>query len=214
MLHRKTLKTQKTFFGFKSSIAVILWGFVAIIKRIISIIGFFTPSLGLFNILYHHLAEQYPYTIRKKYHPLPIDDINIFNMTEKIRWSVLDRSRYELPEDPAPPSYRMYTGFDLKYTLAIFFLIMAFQCLSMFLVKYFTSKEFQQKGSMYNKLMHILQCLNISYPYVDWDDGNYSIEVFKQRFKSTEREMLWSCGVNSMFCLLMLIPIWYTGKIF
>ena len=212
MLHRKTLKTQKTFFGFKSSISAILWGLVATLRRVLAIVGFFTPSLGLFNILYHWLAEQYTFSVRTKYHPLPTDNMQLFNQTESIRWFTYDRSRYEVPEDPSPPSYSAYTGFELKYYAFLFVILTIFHCLAMALVKYFTSEEFKTNGSTFNKLIHVIQNVNISFPYKDWDEGMFSIEEYRKRFRNTEREMFFSFLVNTAFSIVMIVPIWYTGK--
>ena len=151
LLHRKSLKTQKIFFGFTSSFFVIVWGLLATLRRLLSIIGFFTPSLGLFNTLNHWLAEQYLFTMRTQHHPLPIDQIQLFNMTQEIKWLEYDRATYEFPAEPAPPSYNRYTGFCLQYTLAVFLIIMAFQVIAIALVKHFTSEEFAKDGKTYNK---------------------------------------------------------------
>ena len=151
LLHRKSLKTQKIFFGFTSSFFVIVWGLLATLRRLLSIIGFFTPSLGLFNTLNHWLAEQYLFTMRTQHHPLPIDQIQLYNMTQEIKWLEYDRATYEFPAEPAPPSYNRYTGFCLQYTLAVFLLIMAFQVIAIALVKHFTSEEFAKDGKTYNK---------------------------------------------------------------
>ena len=210
-LHRKTLKTQKIFFGFSPSFFAMLWALVATMRRLLAIIGFFTPSLGLFNILNHWLAEQYPYTIRR--HPLPIDKIQLFNMTEKILWSELDRSRYEVPDDPSTPSYSMYTGFTLQYYLVLFFIIMSFHCVAMALAKKFTSEEFKKGGKVYNRMIHVIENINFSFPYKDWDEGMFTIEEYRRRHENTEIEMLWTFAVNSVFSLVMLVPIWFTGEI-
>ena len=212
MLHWKTLKTHKMFFGTKPSLISMLWGMIASLRRILGIIGYFAPSLGLFSIHYHWIAEQYPFTMRNSYHPLPFDRIHLFNTTEKMLWKEYDRATYEFPKDPAPPSFRAYTGFDLKYSFILFFVLLFFQSVSMALVKYFCSEEFKADNRIYNKVVHVLQCTNISFPYVDWDQGGGSVEEFKLRYSNTEREMAWSFVVNSFFSLASIVPIIYTGR--
>ena len=211
MLHRKILKTQKIFFRFRSSFAAILWGLFASLRRLQSIIGFFTPSLGLFNTLYHWLAEQYTFTMRSNYHPHPNDQIQLFNMTRKIFWKEFDRTTYEFPNEPAPPFYTHYTGFSLKYSVAVFFMLMVFKIIAITLVKYFSSAEFREYENHYNKMMHVLQCFNFPFPYVDWDEGMFSIDEYKKRFRKTEMEMALSFAVTSFFSVVMMLPIWYTG---
>ena len=212
LLHRKTLKTQKIFFGFSASFFSIVWSLVATLRRILAIIAFFTPALGLFSILKHWQAEQYPFTIRNKYHPLPIDRVQLFNQTETISWKDVDRSRYEIPVDPSLPPYALYTGFDLAHYFLLFFIIMIFHILSIALVKYFTSEAFREKGNSYRKIIHVIQNISLSFPYEDWDEGMFSIEEYCRRNRNTETEMLWTFAVNSLFSLTMMIPIWYTGK--
>ena len=213
LLHRKSMKTQKIFFRMTSSLIAIMWALVSTLRRLLSIIGFFTPSLGLFNILYHWLAEQYLFTMRNKYHPLPVDQIQLFNMSQVIHWKEYDRATYEFPEDPAPPSYALYTGFTLKYYVAVFFMLQVFNTVSIAMVKKFTSEDFQQDNSIFKKILHCLQCLNIPYPYEDWDQGSFSIKVFKERFNRIETEMAGSFAVNMFFSVVSLLPIVYTGKI-
>ena len=65
---------------------------------------------------------------------------------------------------------------------------------------------------MCNKVIHILQCANFPFPYVDWDEGFFSIEEYRRRYKRVEREMLVSSLVTSGFSILTLIPIWFMGK--
>ena len=206
------MKTQKIFFGIKQSIIVIMWGFFSSLRRLLAIIGFLTPSLGLFSILNHWLAEQYLFTMRTQHHPLPIDQIQLFNMSEQIRWKEYDRATYEFPADPAPPSYALYTGLTLKYCVAVFFLLQVFNTLSVALVKHFTSEQFRQPGHRFKKVLHCLHCLNIPVPYSDWDQGLGSLEEFRRRYSNTETEMAGCFGVNCVFGVVSLLPIWFTGK--
>ena len=63
-----------------------------------------------------------------------------------------------------------------------------------------------------NKVIHVLQCANFPFPYEDWDEGFFSIEEYRRRYKRVEREMLVSSLVTSGFSILTLIPIWFMGK--
>ena len=65
---------------------------------------------------------------------------------------------------------------------------------------------------MCNKVIHVLQCANFPFPYEDWDEGFFSIEEYRRRYKRVEREMLVSSLVTSGFSILTLIPIWFMGK--
>ena len=107
--------------------------------------------------------------------------------------------------------YTHYTGFSLKYSVAVFFMLMVFKIIAITLVKYFSSEEFREDENHYNKMMHVLQCFNFPFPYVDWDEGMFSIDEYKKRFRKTEMEMALSFAVTSFFSVVMMLPIWYTG---
>ena len=216
MLHVKSVKIQKGFFGIKASIAVFMWGLMGSLRRILSIICFFVPSLGLFNILNHWQAEQYPFGIRSQYNLIhKKDEVYLYNLTEKVLWSELDRwNYYEDPQEPTPPSYSLYTGFTLKWTFAMFLVIMTFHALSMLLVKIFTSEEFKEDRNAYSKLLHVVENINCSLPYRDWDEDegkSNTKEEFTKRSKKTQCEMIVSQLVNIGFSMIMLIPLWFTG---
>ena len=218
MLYLKAIRVQKGFFGTKASCCVALWGLVGSLRRVSSLVCFFAPSLGLFSILNHWQAELYPYSIRKQLNLIhKTDQVHLFNLTENIRWSELDRwNYYEDPNEPTPPSYTLYTGFTLKWTFVSFLVITTIHAFSMLVVKVLTSEEFKQDDkNTYNKLLHIVDNINCSLPYKDWDEydeENTTKEQFQQRFQSTENEMLASQLLNIGVSIIMLLPIWFTGK--
>ena len=218
-LHWKAIRTQKVLYNTKAKLCAWLWGLMGSLRRIFSMVCFFIPCLGLFNILNHSLAEQYPFVIRTKYNLRhPKDEINLFNMTETVLWSEVDRwNYYEDIDEPTPPSYSQYTGFTLKWNFLVFMVIVFFNGVSITLVKYFTSEEYKQDTNTFNKLIHVAHNINLAVPYRDWDDDNKKCstkEEFKQRCRDTETEMIWSQLVNMFFSITMLIPIWFTGDLY
>ena len=69
--------------GFKLKIG--FWALVATARRALSTVCFFVPSLGLQNILYHWLAEQNVFSIKRDYKMIhPKDEVHLFNMTGKL----------------------------------------------------------------------------------------------------------------------------------
>ena len=213
LLHRKIIKNDKELLGFTSSFFVVLWGFIATLRRVLAMVCFFIPSLGLVNLLNHWLAEQYPFSIRSKFNLIhPRDEFYLYNLTGNWFWKDLDRwNYYASPEEPSPPSYALYTGFTLQNTFIEFFLLMALHCLTMATVKMITSPEFRKEKGFFNKSLHILQNINIAYPFRDWDYGFFTIDEYKRRFQSTEKEMMCSILLNNLFSLAMVGPIWYAG---
>ena len=160
---------------------------------------FFIPSLGLFNILYHHKAEEKPYLI---------DGLN-----ETALWRDLDRWDYSSnnPEG-TPPHYSEYTGLSLKWTFILYLVLAGAQLLTTLLVKIFTSKTFVKGKNFLCKFLHLLHSLNLAFPYEDWDQGRFSVQEYRERHRQTNIEMAWSLCVNILFSLVMTAPLWYTGK--
>ena len=194
MLHLKTIKVQKGFFGFKASFAVFFWGLMGSLRRILSMICFFVPSLGISNILNHWLAEQYYFGIRRQYYLISkYDEVHLFNLTEPLLWRELDRWNYYGDiDEPTAPSYSLYTGMTLKWTFVTFFIMMLFHLVSMMIVKTFTSEEFKEDINLYSKLMHVVENLQCSFPYKDWDEDegkSTAKEEFQRRFQNTEIEL-------------------------
>ena len=97
LLHVKILSMEKGFFGFKAKIAAFLWGLVASVRRVLGIVAFFIPCLGLMNLLWHWHAEQYPFSARKAQvmrqgvTPSPNERIQLYRMKEEVLWTDLDR---------------------------------------------------------------------------------------------------------------------------
>ena len=90
MLHVKIIKTEKQFVSFTSTILILSWGIFSSIKRICSMVSFFIPSMGLFSILYHHRAEQVPFSIWQKYGKIQTDKIVLYGLEETVLWILTD----------------------------------------------------------------------------------------------------------------------------
>ena len=119
-MHTKMIALEKGFCKFSTQLFIFVWGTFAILRRILSIIALFIPSLGLFSLLHHWRWEQIPYKARLEYARrgflTPEDKIGLYGLNETIYWSELDRWDYSNPQDPQPPSYSLYTLMSLKET--------------------------------------------------------------------------------------------------
>ena len=97
LLHVKLLSMEKGFFGFKAKCITCLWGLVATVRRILSIVAFFIPCLGLMNLLWHFYGEQFPFSARVEQvmtsgvTPSPDEKIELYRMRKDFLWSDLDR---------------------------------------------------------------------------------------------------------------------------
>ena len=97
LLHVKILSLEKGFFSFKPKTAAFLWGLVASIRRVMGIVIFFTPCLGLMDLLWHWHAEQFPFQVRLDHAttlnitPALDERIELYKMTEEVLWADLER---------------------------------------------------------------------------------------------------------------------------
>ena len=96
-LHAKLLSMEKGFFGFKAKCITCLWGLVATVRRVLGIVAFFIPCLGLMNLLWHFHGEQYPFSarveqvMRSGVTPSPNEKIELYRMRKDFLWADLDR---------------------------------------------------------------------------------------------------------------------------
>ena len=84
--------------------------------------------------------------------------------------------------------------------------------LTIAIVKMLTSKEFLESGFRFQKVIHVITCSNIPTVYRDWDHEDVSVEEHRRRYKRTETEMGCLLLVNTVFSLVLLGPLWYTGQ--
>ena len=130
-------------------------------------------------------------------------------------WGDLDRWNHTnttYPEVGIPPPYSLFTGFSLQWAFILFFILTGAQILVILLTKVYTSRKFSTRGDYMNKLIHLLLGLNIASPFEDWDQGRFSVKEFRERHRQTNIEMALSISVNILFSMIMLCPLYYTGK--
>ena len=209
----KTVKVEKQFVPFTSTIVILLWGLFSTIRRILSMVCIFIPSLGLLNILYHHQMEQKPFSIWQKHGKSQKDNVVLYGLTETVTWGELDRWSYSSTgSDPVPPHYSEYTGLTLKESFNLLVYLTGMNFLFLLITKLLTSRAFCQRGDYLNKFLHILLNLNLAFPFEDWDQGKFTVKEYKGRHRRTNIEMAWSLSVNIIFSLIKLLPLMYTGK--
>ena len=98
---------EKGFCPTSSKLVALAWATFATLRRILSIVTVFIPSMGLFSLLHHWQWETVPYRFRieNAEQISPEDNISLLGMKERIPWSMLDRWDYTNPQNPTPPPY-------------------------------------------------------------------------------------------------------------
>ena len=225
----KFMSLEKAFFPMISRIVIALFAFFATLTGILVNVIFFTPSLGLFNILGHWQAEQLPFTVatlpterrapsgsssslyetRKRLLTKMLngsngDMLQIFNHTP-IPWSMIDRW-----SEGKPPSYTLYTIFDLRTFFILFLLIKLMQTVIIFIVKRVTSPTFK-KAELIKQIIHALENTSISVPFKDWDVESGTIKKHMQRLHEVVREGIITFVINKLIGFMMIMPLICTG---
>ena len=79
-LHLRAIKTEKHYMPLYSSFFILLLGLFASFRRILAIVCWFIPSLGLFSTLYHYKAEQIPFKIWRRYNRTQNDKVVLLGL--------------------------------------------------------------------------------------------------------------------------------------
>ena len=211
-LHLKSIALEKPFFPFTSKIITLLWTVIATVKRLMVLVLYFSPALGLFNLLHHWQYEQIPFTVRK-HKNVTLNDVLVLRDIDPMPWVKLDRwNYYEDPKNPSPPSYTLYTVYSSGCYFNAFWLILALHTGSIIALKLLTSVRFRSEASVLDMFIHGLENCNLPFPWKDWDEDAVTIEDHLCQLKSVNWEMLMTISVNSIFSVVMLLPIIFTGN--
>ena len=152
---------EKHFFPVTSKVVAFLLTLVATTKRMIIVVLYFAPSLGLFDLLHHYQFEQIPFSVRKN-RQVKADDVLSLRLIDPIPWTELDRWNYfDDPHNPSPPHYSSYTGLDAGSYFKLFWIILLFHIGSNVALKLLTSKKFRQEANVLDKFIHGLENCNI-----------------------------------------------------
>lgn len=120
--HLKGLNIHRDYFPTKSKIVAGIQAMFAIAKRVMCIVLYFTPPLGLFSLLRHLQAEQTKLENAEEYLDGNTGMIQLGN-APPIVWASIDRWNKE-----EAPNYTLYSIFSLQ----IYFGILAHYILSYF----------------------------------------------------------------------------------
>ena len=93
----------------------------------------------------------------------PSDIVELYNMTEQVLWSDIDRWNYDDTDQPLPPNYTIYTGLTLAQSFMAFIAIFVVHFFGLLIVKSLTVNHFWVKNH-FNKFVHILKNMNIATP--------------------------------------------------
>ena len=207
----KRIKVEKGFLKFSTALILHLWASSAALRRVVSTVVFFVPAMGLMSILNHWKAEQIPFGAAQSVRPT--SRVDLFNETEELLWRDISRWNTDNPDHPTPPSYTLYTGMTLETTFKGFLYILFLQFFSVLMVKICTVKIYV-KETPFNWFVDVLESMNVPSPFRDWDTYKGTVAEHRRRYAMVSTEMMCLYGVTLTFTMIMLAPLWWTGKIY
>ena len=232
--HCKALMACREHFPFKTRLIASFYSLIGCIVRVCAIVMFFAGPLGLFSLLRHLQAEQYPWQANvlefvSSNHTISIGD------NEAINWTLIDRWQKNGPlfqehENgeliinfgkvmPNPsylvsgPDYTFYVGFKLKFYLIAFFAHLGVHMLAIFVAKIKLSLSFKHSFNILEKFIHCLENSNLPYNAKEWDDGEGDAQAHKDRMQSNWFEVLAIILINGLFNILLLLPLFFLGEL-
>ena len=96
-------------------------------------------------------------------------------------------------------------------SVLLFGILILLQFLAVYMVKVMKTEKFREADKL-DKLIHLMENLTIPYPVEDFDVLNGTEREHRERFEKVNTEVLLTMMVNMLIHLLMLAPLWYTGK--
>merc|ERR1719273_1588699 len=96
--------------------------------------------------------------------------------------------------------------FSVKEYFFIFWSILLLQSLIVMIMKYFSSEQFK-KLEWFQKLFHVMECINFAFPNHDWDHENGDGHQHYLRMLATKKEVQINLFVNTIFNLILLFPL-------
>ena len=180
------LKVKKEALDILPTVPKIVHGgraFLVTTVRLLSILFFFTPFMGLTNVLQHWKSEQIP----------PADTIS-------------DHPAFSDTSD-----YTKYTILTLQDSYLIFFGILIMNISFVFFFKMLLRKLSKQV-SIWPSAREVLLTFTLPDAGYDWSKENGDISSYQTRRKYYMLEVMVESFLHWTFNMTMFIPLWVLGK--
>ena len=181
--------------------------------RVMAYVLYFTPCLGLFNVLRHYQGEMYPFDQPYGQIVDVSQDRFYFGDAPPIPWSDITRWNYTGFKEAEPPQLTLYTYFTIEEYFFIFIGTLLFNIMLQLISMRLTNPEAFQKLSCLDKLIHAITSSFIPHPMEDWDEGNGTIAMHKTRKRAVWKEMFSSMVINFLVNAALLAPLIHLGNL-
>jgi hypothetical protein len=178
----------------KGQLFLFQFAVISLIARLSSIILYFAPCLGLFDLLGHYQAGKLDVS-NKSVHIFDFD--NNQPVTFKKRWIKMS-------------DYTEMTLFTVEQYYIFFLFLICFHYVCVTVIKYTTALGFKPiTQSKLTKMFHILTQLVYPYNYQDWEDTEHleRLGTVKSNWKQVSKEMKILVSLFAVEHLILCIPI-------
>ena len=197
-------------FPIQSKIIAGLFAFFAGTKRILTLILFFAPPLGLFNLLKHLQAEQIPFDkglggFLDNDGTLQLGNSEPFKWTEPFKTEerpILDRWN---GSTNLAPEYILYSTCKLQHYFFAFLALLLVHFVVICIVKLCLSQGYKQLNGL-EKVIHVMECSHIASTSQEWDACQGDAQEHIKWMKRNQKEGFALIAVNFVFGLLFLLP--------
>ena len=204
MAHIKGISACREQFKISSKIIVAIYITFALTTRLLSIVMYFTPCLGLMSLLRHWQAEQTPWNYALVRYFVNNGSIQIGN-SPLINWAQLDRWNRTESASPPPP-LTLYTLMSRSDYVFMFFGILVAHLFLTYIMKMRYSNGFKS-SNVVNRIIHVIESTNIPMNYKEWDDGFGDADEHMLRKKSNLKDVWLQVSLNWFFNTMLLTPL-------
>lgn len=205
--------------------------------RISSIVLYFSPILGLFQLLHHYQGIYQIQLIIKTvcqiyiyfffYFPAEMFGFEIFdpsntgihhivpisNKTSSL--ASLQRGTYsENGQENGvhvyiyePPAIELYTTFSLATYFLSFWGILFFQTLVIIILDKVWIKTIPNCATLWERIIHAIVKSHFAFPYENWHETVGNCQDHRDRQKAAKHEVLVTMFINLVFNMAMLVPL-------
>ncbi len=148
--------SKGTFLPTRGHLILSMFALLSLLSRISSVVLYFAPALGLFNLLGHYTIGSLPTT----------KDILVYDLGDNGTVSKTFQEAWGKPIS----SYQDLTYFSLEAYYILFLFIIILHYIGVVIIKCYIYKEFRSVKCWLEKIFHVLTQLVYPINFKDWDE--------------------------------------------
>ena len=209
----------REYYPWKSKALMSIYVIINLLTRVFASTMFFTPALGLFNLLRHLQAEQLPGTNFIAYTKNG-ETRSLYKYFSQNGTSWDSVYRFTDYAHHPQPSYILYTLEPMKVYFYVFVLLIFLHLISIFIFKYIWIRNCfkETKGNDFtigimNIAIHALENTILPLPFEEWETKKFGdCQDHIKRQKKNEKETITVILINLLFNLIYLFPMIILSK--